>query len=71
MISHDNKTLVKVKTFAFIPNDEEEMKKVLYKYGPIAGAVNGIMCMYYDEGIYVRKTISIDLQRQMGFELID
>ena len=47
-----NKTLVKVKTFAFIPNDEEEMKKVLYKYGPIAGAVNGIMCMYYDEGIY-------------------
>ena len=47
-----NKTLVKVKTFSFIPNDEEEMKKVLYKYGPLAGALNGIMSFYYSEGIY-------------------
>ena len=47
-----NKTLVKVKTFSFIPNDEEEMKKILYKYGPLAGAINGIMSFYYDEGIY-------------------
>lgn len=47
-----NKTLVKVKTFSFIPNEEEEMKKILYKYGPLAGAINGIMSFYYDEGIY-------------------
>ena len=47
-----SKTLAKVKTFSYIPKDEEEMKKVLYKYGPIAGAINGIMTVFYDHGIY-------------------
>ena len=28
------------------------MKRVLYKYGPLAGAINGILMAFYDEGIY-------------------
>lgn len=47
------KTLVKVKAFGYLPRDEEEMKKALYKYGPIAGAINGIMTVFYESGIYV------------------
>ena len=48
----EKKTVIKVKEFSFIPKDEEEMKKALYKYGPLAGAVNGIMMASYENGIY-------------------
>ena len=48
----ENKALVKIKTYSFVPNDEEEMKKVLYKYGPLAASINGIMTVFYDQGIY-------------------
>ena len=47
-----SKTLVKVLDYAYISTNEEEMKRVLYKYGPLAGAVNGIMAMFYEKGIY-------------------
>ena len=46
------KSMVKVQQFAFVPQNEEEMKKVLYKHGPLAGALNGLMCIFYDKGIY-------------------
>lgn len=46
------KSMVKVEQFAFVPQNEEEMKKVLYKHGPLAGALNGLMCIFYDKGIY-------------------
>ena len=46
------KSMVKVEQFAFVPQNEEEMKKVLYKHGPLAGAINGLMCIFYDKGIY-------------------
>lgn len=49
---NENKTVIKVTEFSFIPKDEEEMKKALYKYGPLAGAVNGVMLVFYDGGIY-------------------
>ena len=48
----ENKTVIKVKEFSFVPKDEEEMKKALYKYGPLAGAVNGILMAFYENGIY-------------------
>lgn len=48
----ESKAYVKVKNFSFVPKDEEEMKKVLYKYGPIAGAINGIIIAFYDNGIF-------------------
>lgn len=48
----ENKTVIKVKNFSFIPKDEEEMKKALYKYGPLAGAVNGLLMAFYEKGIY-------------------
>lgn len=48
----ESKGVVKVKEFSFLPKDEEEMKKALYKYGPIAGAVNSILMIFYDNGIY-------------------
>lgn len=46
-----NRALIKVKEFKFLPKDEEEMKKALYKYGPLAGAVNGVITAFYDKGI--------------------
>ena len=48
----ENKTVIKVKEFSFVPKDEEEMKKALYKYGPLAGAVNGMLMVFYEKGIY-------------------
>ena len=48
----ESKTYVKVKTYNFVAKDEEAMRKVLYKYGPLAGAINGMAMMFYDEGIY-------------------
>lgn len=48
----EKKGIVKVKEFSFIPKDEEEMKKALFKYGPIASAVNSILMAFYDSGIY-------------------
>ena len=48
----ENKSLTKIKQFSFVPKDEEEMKKALYKYGPLAGAINGIMIAFYEKGIY-------------------
>ena len=48
----EKKAVVKVKDFSFIPKDEEEMKKALFKYGPLAGAVNGVLMAFYENGIY-------------------
>ena len=48
----EKKGIVKVKEFSFIPKDEEEMKKALFKYGPIASALNSILMVFYDSGIY-------------------
>lgn len=48
----ENKGVIKVKEYSFIPKDEEEMKKALYKYGPLAGACNGILMAFYDGGIF-------------------
>ena len=49
---NENKALVKVKQFNFVPKNEEEMKKALYKYGPLAGAINGALTAFYSGGIY-------------------
>ena len=49
---NESKTLVKVKNWAFVPKDEELMKKALYKYGPLAGALNGWMLEFYEGGIF-------------------
>ena len=49
---NENKALVKVKQFSFVPKNEEEMKKALYKYGPLAGAINGALTAFYSGGIY-------------------
>lgn len=48
----DSKTVIKVTEFSFLPKDEEEMKKALYKYGPLAGAVNGLIMAFYGGGIF-------------------
>ena len=48
----ENKAVIKVKEFNFVPKDEEEMKKALFKYGPLAGAINGIMMAFYEKGVY-------------------
>ena len=48
----ESKTIVKVKNWAFVPKDEEIMKKALYKYGPLAGALNGWMMEFYENGIF-------------------
>ena len=48
----ESKAYVKVKQYNFVAKDEEAMKRVLYKYGPLAGAINGILMAFYDEGIY-------------------
>jgi len=47
-----NKTVIKVTEYSFIPKNEEEMKKALYKYGPLAGAINGIAVTFYKKGIF-------------------
>ena len=48
----EKKAVIKVNNFSFIPKDEEEMKKALFKYGPLAGAVNGMLMAFYENGIY-------------------
>lgn len=48
----ETKEYAKVKEWSFIPKDEEDMKKALYKFGPLAGAVNGWLLAFYDGGIY-------------------
>ena len=44
--------IVKVKSFQFISEKEEEMKIALYKFGPLAGAINSYPLMFYSNGIY-------------------
>ncbi len=48
----EEKGVAKVKNWAFIPKDEEDMKKALFKYGPLAGAINAWTLAFYDGGIY-------------------
>ena len=48
----ESKTLAKVKNWAFVPKDEELMKKALVKYGPLAGALNGWMLEFYEGGVF-------------------
>ena len=48
----ENKAIIKVKEFSFVPKDEEEMKKALYKYGPLAGAINAMVMAFYEKGVY-------------------
>lgn len=48
----ESKTYVKVKSWSFLPKDEELMKKALYKYGPIASGINAWVLEFYESGIF-------------------
>ncbi len=48
---NESKALTKVKNFAFLPKDEEEMKKYLYRNGPIVAGMNANILAFYDKGI--------------------
>ena len=48
----ESKGVIRVKEYSFVPKDDEEMKKALYKYGPLAGACNGILMALYEGGIF-------------------
>ena len=56
----ESKGVIKVKEYSFVPKDEEEMKKALYKYGPLAGACDGMFIALYDGGVFDMEDFCMD-----------
>ena len=47
-----SKGVIKATSYEIIEKDEEVMKKILYKYGPISSSINAYGIAFYDKGVF-------------------